>query len=105
MCRGGGGSQRAAFTIAAMLTLWLLLVICASLASLGLYGLDKKAALKHERRVPEQTLHLLALVGGWPGAWLAQKAFRHKTSKSSFQRVFWLTALAHSLASALLFSL
>jgi uncharacterized membrane protein YsdA (DUF1294 family) len=43
--------------------------------------------------VPEKTLHMMALAGGWPGAWLAQKMFRHKTSKKEFQVVFWLTVV------------
>jgi len=36
-------------------------------------------------------LHLLSLLGGWPGALIGQGLFRHKTSKQSFQFMFWLT--------------
>lgn len=56
-----------------------------------LYALDKSSARRSQWRVPENMLHLLALLGGWPGAWLAQQVFRHKTRKSGFQFVFLLT--------------
>lgn len=49
-----------------------------------LYGLDKIAARNGWRRIPEFILHLLALLGGWPGAVLAQRVFRHKTENAPF---------------------
>ena len=55
------------------------------------YALDKHAAKHGNWRTPESTLHLLALVGGWPGAWLAQRVLRHKSRKENFQIVFWCT--------------
>ena len=58
-----------------------------------MYWWDKDAAGKGARRTPESTLHLVDLLGGWPGALVAQQQFRHKTVKASFQAVFWLTAL------------
>ncbi|WP_165855771.1 DUF1294 domain-containing protein [Marinobacter sp. JSM 1782161] len=60
-----------------------------------LYGLDKRAARLDRRRVPERRLQALALLGGWPGALLAQQLFRHKTRKLRFQVVFWLIVLLH----------
>ncbi len=59
------------------------------------YARDKKAAIKGEWRVPENTLHILALFCGWPGALIAQHKFRHKTKKVSFRVVFWLTVLVN----------
>jgi len=41
-------------------------------------------------RIPEATLHFLELIGGWPGAFVAQRRLRHKCSKRSYQAVFWL---------------
>ncbi|WP_198003618.1 DUF1294 domain-containing protein [Neisseria shayeganii] len=57
----------------------------------AVYAYDKAAAVRGFRRVPERLLHGLALANGWPGAWLAQAFLRHKTRKSGFLRVFWLT--------------
>jgi uncharacterized membrane protein YsdA (DUF1294 family) len=40
-------------------------------------------------------LHLLALLGGWPGAVLGQQLFRHKTKKVVFRLVLWLILALH----------
>jgi uncharacterized membrane protein YsdA (DUF1294 family) len=56
-----------------------------------LYWSDKLAAKRGDRRTPENTLHMIALCGGWPGALLAQQFLRHKSNKASFQTVYWLT--------------
>jgi uncharacterized membrane protein YsdA (DUF1294 family) len=50
------------------------------------------------RRVPERTLHLLELCGGWPGALWARGHFRHKTRDRAFAAWFWAIGLAHALA-------
>ena len=57
------------------------------------YGADKAAARHGGNRIPENILHLLALLGGWPGAAVAQRLFHHKTGKRAFQRVFGVTVL------------
>ena len=75
-----------------------------SVASIIAYGVDKRAAVRHRWRIPESTLHLLALLGGWPGALAGQLAFRHKTRKRSFRAVFWLTVVANCAATAWLLS-
>jgi uncharacterized membrane protein YsdA (DUF1294 family) len=72
-------------------------VVAASGASIVLYGIDKFAAVGKKRRLPEATLHLVALLGGWPGAAIGQRLFRHKTRKASFLLKFLITAAAHSL--------
>ena len=73
-----------------------LLYWLASGVSYLLYFSDKSAAGRRGvRRTPEDTLHLLDLLGGWPGALLAQHAYRHKTVKVSFQAVFWLTVFVN----------
>jgi uncharacterized membrane protein YsdA (DUF1294 family) len=66
-----------------------------SAATFVAYGLDKSHARRGKRRINETTLHLLALLGGWPGALLAMPVFRHKRRKTSFVAVLWLIALAH----------
>lgn len=64
-----------------------------SLVSAIAYWLDKTAAQNGRWRVPESTLLMLGLVGGWPGAIVAQQTLRHKTSKASFRNAFWATVL------------
>ena len=65
----------------------------ASAAALAMYARDKSAAKQGRWRVSENTLHLLSLAGGWPGALVAQRLLRHKSKKRSFQTVFWTTVL------------
>jgi uncharacterized membrane protein YsdA (DUF1294 family) len=55
------------------------------------YSTDKAAARAGRRRVPESTLLALGLLGGWPGAIIAQQVLRHKTIKAHFQFAFWGT--------------
>lgn len=77
---------------------WRVLVgapLALSIFTFFAYRSDKLRAEAGEWRVPEATLHFAALVGGWPGAFLAQRRFRHKTSKVSFQVVFWIVVLTH----------
>ena len=62
------------------------------------YAVDKSAAQRGAWRTSEKTLHLLALLGGWPAAWWAQQWMRHKSSKASFRMVYWCTVLLHSAA-------
>lgn len=69
-----------------------------SLISFLAYYADKRAAQHGRSRVPEQTLHLLALAGGWPGALLAQQILHHKTKKQPFRFIFWMTVALNSAA-------
>lgn len=63
------------------------------------YSWDKQQARDKEWRMPEARLHLMELIGGWPGAFLAQRRLRHKCSKVSYQVVFWLIVLVYQLAA------
>jgi len=78
--------------LASTLPLSILLVyVFVSLATFAAYALDKAAAARGTWRTSESTLHLMALVGGWPGALIAQGRLRHKTRKQPFRAVFWAT--------------
>lgn len=68
-----------------------------SLVSFFMYRADKRQAQEGLQRTPENWLHLTELLGGWPGALIAQQVYRHKTRKVSYQTVFWLIIAAHQL--------
>jgi uncharacterized membrane protein YsdA (DUF1294 family)/cold shock CspA family protein len=57
------------------------------------YALDKSAAKSGCWRTKESTLHLFAVLGGWPGALWAQTKLRHKSSKQEFKHVYKATVL------------
>ncbi len=71
----------------------LFVTVMLNVVTFAVYGFDKAAARKKAQRVPERTLHILAALGGWPGAYMGQRVFRHKTLKHKFRRIFWLTLL------------
>ena len=77
----------------------------ASLVAFVAFGLDKRAARKQRRRIPEFQLHLLELAGGWPGAILAAFVFRHKIRKPSYLFVLMLVIGIWVAAALLLMSL
>lgn len=64
------------------------------------YWHDKSAARHGRRRTPEGTLQVMALLGGWPGALLAQGMLRHKNRKASFQTTFWGAVVINLVALA-----
>ena len=76
----------------------------ASVITMFAYAFDKAAAVRGDWRAPESTLHFLALVGGWPGALLAQQLLRHKSSKVEFRLVFWATVVINVAAFVYLLS-
>lgn len=73
--------------------------VAISVLTYWIYARDKRHAQLQEWRVPESTLHLLELLGGWPGAFVAQRRLRHKCSKRSYQIVFGGIVLIHEWAA------
>jgi len=69
-----------------------------SLFTFGAYWWDKRKARAGHWRTPESTLQLLALLGGWPGALLAQSYLRHKSQKRPFLLLFWCAAVLNLIA-------
>jgi uncharacterized membrane protein YsdA (DUF1294 family)/cold shock CspA family protein len=65
-----------------------------------MYGADKSAAEQGRWRTSESTLHTIALMGGWPGALVARRVFRHKTIKQPFRTIFWFTVIANCVVLA-----
>lgn len=82
----------------------LVVYLVTSVIAFCAYALDKSAARRDAWRTRESTLHLMALLGGWPGALVAQWVFRHKTSKTSFQISFWVTVVVNCVALGWLIS-
>ena len=68
-----------------------------SVVTYAYYGQDKANATSGERRIPEMSLQMLSVLGGWPGALIAQQRYRHKTVKASFQTTFWGTVVLNVL--------
>lgn len=82
-------------------TVWALLAAGAwyaamSLVTFGAFWVDKRRAVRGDRRTPEKTLHTLSLLGGFPGAAGAMLLIRHKNRKPWFIAVTVGCALLHA---------
>ncbi|WP_435896158.1 DUF1294 domain-containing protein [Oceaniferula spumae] len=75
----------------ALLFSWIAYRSCAS---------DKNKAQTKQWRTTEAHLHFLELIGGWPGSFIAQRRYRHKVAKQSYQAVFWMIIVIHQAVSA-----
>ena len=78
-------------------------ILIVNIVAIVVYGVDKLKAKKNKWRISENTLLLIALVGGSIGAYLAMKLWRHKTNHKKFKYgipliiVFQLVVLAYVL--------
>lgn len=75
---------------------WLYAYLPLSILTLMIYGKDKYAAIKGKWRTPELWLHIISLIGGWPGALLGRSWLRHKSQKQPFTAVFWLSVVVNA---------
>ena len=79
-----------------------LVILCiylsASVITFFAYAIDKSSAKNNRWRTRESTLHLFSLIGGWPGALLAQKKLHHKSKKEEFQFIFWVSVIINCFA-------
>jgi uncharacterized membrane protein YsdA (DUF1294 family) len=82
----------------------LVVYVVLSLLAFIVYGHDKNAAQTNQWRTKEKTLHLLDFLGGWPGGLVAQQILRHKSSKESFQVIFWIVVFLNCGALGWLFT-
>ncbi len=82
--------------------MWFLL---ANVLTLAIYGIDKTAARKTWRRVPESTLLVFGVVGGWPGAIVGQQLFRHKTQKQPFKTYFIVSVIVSIVVTVAIYRL
>jgi uncharacterized membrane protein YsdA (DUF1294 family)/cold shock CspA family protein len=83
---------------------WLVPVVyvVVSLLLFCLYAFDKSAAMNGRWRTSEDVLQGLAMLGGWPGALVAQRMFHHKSKKESFQIGFWGIVIFHLTVLAMI---
>lgn len=72
-------------------------IIAINLLNFGCYAYDKRQAKKSGWRVPERSLHWLAVLGGAIGGIFGQVVFNHKTRKPTFHIVLWSSFLVHSV--------
>jgi len=71
------------------------LYLAMSIITFIMYAKDKSAAQSNAWRTPESTLHTLSLLGGWPGATIAQSFLRHKSQKVSFKVAHWIMVIVN----------
>lgn len=88
---GGGFFLLLGFvTVLLGLSPWIFVAyLVASAITFWAYTEDKRRAGSGVFRISEAQLHFLEVIGGWPGALVAQQYLRHKTRKVSYQVMFW----------------
>lgn len=59
-----------------------LLVI--NVVGIAICGIDKKRAVRHQWRIPEKKIFLIAVLGGSIGVLMGMYGFRHKTKHRQF---------------------
>ncbi|MEZ8804801.1 MULTISPECIES: DUF1294 domain-containing protein [Vibrio] len=77
------------------LLVWYLVI---GIVTFFVYAKDKRAAINGNWRVPEKTLHIFSVAGGWLGALIAQDKLRHKTQKQPFRFAFFVTVSLNVVA-------
>ncbi len=85
--------------------LLVLYIVVANIAAIAVTIHDKKAARKHQRRVPERTLLITAALSGCVSMYITMKIIHHKTKHPKFMlgipAIFVLEVIA-SIAIALI---
>ena len=72
------------------------LVIILAAVNIAAYFLmwqDKQRAIRQQWRIPERTLLLLSLLGGFIGIHLGRQHFRHKTQRWYFSLIVIISAI------------
>jgi uncharacterized membrane protein YsdA (DUF1294 family) len=71
--------------------------IVINLIGLIIMKVDKQKAIKHQYRISEKTLWIIAIIGGAIGTTLGMNIFRHKTKHLSFKIGFPLLSIIEIL--------
>ena len=67
------------------MAIWLGLYLMMNLIGLFIMGADKKRAQKHQYRISERSLWMVAILGGAVGTTAGMQLYRHKTKHTSFK--------------------
>ena len=91
--------------VSAQLPVYFAWLAGVSLTTLIYYGLDKGLSQiqRFTVRVPELILNLLALAGGFAGAWLGMAIWRHKTNVRRHWGMFLILVVSTLLHGALIY--
>jgi uncharacterized membrane protein YsdA (DUF1294 family) len=68
-----------------VMAIWLGLYLLMNLIGLFIMGADKKRAQKHQYRISERSLWMVAIFGGAVGTTAGMQLYRHKTKHTSFK--------------------
>lgn len=93
----------AALVFAASWSAWAAGIAAANLVALGIWGWDKRQAVRGGWRVPEAGLHGMAVLGATPASFAGMLLFRHKVNKPGFW-VLYATLTGVQVAAALYLS-
>ncbi|MCJ8154853.1 DUF1294 domain-containing protein [Chryseobacterium sp. SSA4.19] len=77
-------------------------LLLINLMTFILFGIDKRKAVRHQRRISEASLLACTFLGGTIGAIAGMLIFRHKVSKKSFLVKFGLVLLVQAVVIYLL---
>lgn len=78
--------------------------VIINLIGLMVMKIDKERARKHQYRISEKTLWLIAVFGGAVGTTAGMQFFRHKTKHQSFRIGFPLLAAAEVILLVYIYS-
>lgn len=73
------------FSLSLFQTVLLCIILFLNLFTFLLYRIDKKRAIKRQKRISERKLLFFSFLFGGVGATLAMSKFRHKTQKIKFK--------------------
>lgn len=68
-------------------------LICISLITFFIFGIDKSKAKNNKERIKEKTLLFYTAFGGALGAFIGRILFRHKTDKIYFSMTIYFSLL------------
>lgn len=67
-------------------------------------AIDKMRARKHQWRVPESTLFIMALLGGAVGGFAGMFLCHHKTKRPQFYIIYFIAVVLHLALLYLIFT-